>query len=575
MTRPHVFTPDLVPVFRRIYEHADRVLGGLRGLRGARRPGGELPALAVPAPQDRRADDRRRSAAPAGPAASTFLRAALELTFFPELYAVRTEIGGDAWTGTELRRAPTGRRDPLARLPRALPAQPGRRRLPGRQLARAARCAATARTAGRRSSADQWAGRLIRGWTEGWMELARAGRRPARRGRARRRRPARPWSPTRPRCCSTSWPAPRWTRDPDRREIVVDTDNFPTDRYVLEGIAAERGLRAALDRDRPGRRRRRPSRWPPPSAADTALVLLSHVAYRSGLDRRRRGDHRDRARGRGADAVGPEPLGRLGAELELDAWGVDLAVGCTYKYLNGGPGSPAFGYVRRGLQDGLQPADPGLDGPARPVRDGAGLRAGARRPGRWSAAPRRSWPWSRCWPTWTCSRRPAVAAVRAKSACAHRLRPRAHRRLARPVRRRGGLAARRRSAAGATSRCQRPGLRAVLDELWARGVLPGLPRAGRHPDRAGAAEHAASPSSTGGCRCCARCWPMSWEPARRADRRNDGSSPAARAAATPASRDRTPTRGPRRAASRAGHPAPPVPVAAAVPAYLGTRTEEP
>ena len=66
--------------------------------------------------------------------------------------------------------------------------------------------------------------------------------------------------------------------------------------------------------------------------------------------------------------------------VELDAWGVDLAVGCTYKYLNGGPGSPAFAYVAERLQAELTPADPGLDGPRRPVPDGSGLRAGRRHP---------------------------------------------------------------------------------------------------------------------------------------------------------------------------------------------------
>ena len=93
VTRPHVFCPELVPVFRRIYENADRALGGLRDVRGAGRPGGELPALAVPAPQDGGAHDRCASAAPAAPAASTSCARRCELTFFPELYAVRTEIG--------------------------------------------------------------------------------------------------------------------------------------------------------------------------------------------------------------------------------------------------------------------------------------------------------------------------------------------------------------------------------------------------------------------------------------------------------------------------------------------------
>jgi len=128
-----------------------------------------------------------------------------------------------------------------------------------------------------------------------------------------------------------------------RTEIVLDTDNFPTDRYVLEGIAAERGLtlrwietdeRAGVTleqvREVVGER--------------TALAVFSHVAYRSGHI---------------ADAAGitaaVHDAGGLvlwdlchscgSVRAALDEWGADLAVGCTYKYLNGGPGSPAWAYV--------------------------------------------------------------------------------------------------------------------------------------------------------------------------------------------------------------------------------------
>jgi kynureninase len=139
---------------------------------------------------------------------------------------------------------------------------------------------------------------------------------------------------------------------PGRDVIITDDDNFPTDRYVLQGIAAQRGcelrtihtdidagiseeaLAEALD-DR------------------VSLVELSHVAYRSGAlaDMIRLTELVHRA---GAlvlwdlcHSVGALPV-------ELDASGADLAVGCTYKYVNAGPGAPAFLYVREDLQSLLR-----------------------------------------------------------------------------------------------------------------------------------------------------------------------------------------------------------------------------
>jgi kynureninase len=139
---------------------------------------------------------------------------------------------------------------------------------------------------------------------------------------------------------------------PGRDVIITDDDNFPTDRYVLQGIAAQRGcelrtihtdmdagvseetLAEALD-DR------------------VALVELSHVAYRSGAlaDMPRLTELVHRA---GAlmlwdlcHSVGAVPV-------DLDGSGADLAIGCTYKYVNAGPGAPGFLYVREDLQSLLR-----------------------------------------------------------------------------------------------------------------------------------------------------------------------------------------------------------------------------
>jgi len=139
---------------------------------------------------------------------------------------------------------------------------------------------------------------------------------------------------------------------PGRDEIVVDRDNFPTDRFLVEGIAAERGARIRWIEPDP-KAGVRPGDVTAAVGPSTAVVVLSHVAYRSGF-------LADAAAVTGAaHDAGALVLWDLchaagAVPVRLDEWGADLAVGCTYKYLNGGPGAPAFGYVRTGLQQRLQ-----------------------------------------------------------------------------------------------------------------------------------------------------------------------------------------------------------------------------
>ncbi|MFC9999906.1 kynureninase [Nocardia sp. NPDC127526] len=189
---------------------------------------------------------------------------------------------------------------------------------------------------------EAWGGRLIRGWDEEWFELPltlgdRIGASLLGAGAGQTTIGD-----------STSVLLYKLARGalalrPGRTEIVLDRDNFPTDRYLMEAIAADLGLTLRwIDADFAGG----------VTAGEvagvvserTALVVLSHVAYRSGylLDAP-------------AIAAVTHDAGALllldvchsvgSVEIELDSWGVDFAAGCTYKYLNGGPGSPAFAYV--------------------------------------------------------------------------------------------------------------------------------------------------------------------------------------------------------------------------------------
>jgi kynureninase len=166
---------------------------------------------------------------------------------------------------------------------------------------------------------------------------------------------------------------------PGRPEIVTDVHNFPTDRYVLEGLARARGLTIRwLDCDPSGG----------PSVEDvaavvgerTALVTFSHVAYRSA-------HLADMAAitavSHDAGALTLWDLSHSGGSVPvtLDAAGADLAVGCTYKYLNGGPGAPAYLYVHSELQKQLSQPIWGWLGREDPFAMAAGYRptAGIRR----------------------------------------------------------------------------------------------------------------------------------------------------------------------------------------------------
>lgn len=195
----------------------------------------------------------------------------------------------------------------------------------------------------------QWGERLIRSWNEGWWELQlRLGDKLA------------PIVGARPGeliisdstsvnlyklALATVLAAPE-----GRNKIVTDDLNFPTDVYILDGIARQHdlefevvssdgangpvdALRQAIDET-------------------TLLVSLSHTTFKSGYTYDM-AEVTGMTHDSGAMVLWDCSHSAGSVPIDFEATGVDLAVGCTYKYLNGGPGSPAFLYVRKTLQERL------------------------------------------------------------------------------------------------------------------------------------------------------------------------------------------------------------------------------
>ncbi len=144
---------------------------------------------------------------------------------------------------------------------------------------------------------------------------------------------------------------------PGRKTIITDAANFPTDRYILDGIAKQLGLNLVIiDNESAGsaeNERITPEILEKYLSDDVALVTLEVIQYRSGA----RNDIKsltDLTRKYGALLLWDASHAVGAIEMNLDANGADLVVGCTYKYGNSGPGSPAWLYVSKRIQKELQ-----------------------------------------------------------------------------------------------------------------------------------------------------------------------------------------------------------------------------
>ena len=134
----------------------------------------------------------------------------------------------------------------------------------------------------------------------------------------------------------------------DRRVIVSDSGNFPSDLYVAQGVIGTLARGHVL-------RIVAPEDVEDVVDADTAVLMLTEVDYRTG----RRHDMRrltEKAHAAGAMVIWDLAHSAGAFPVDLEGCGADFAVGCGYKYLNGGPGAPAFLYIRSDHADQIQPS---------------------------------------------------------------------------------------------------------------------------------------------------------------------------------------------------------------------------
>lgn len=196
---------------------------------------------------------------------------------------------------------------------------------------------------------EEWGKELIRGWNLGWYEAPiRVGEKIARLVGAA---PGQVIVSDSTSVNLFKLTMAALTLKPERKRIVSDVLNFPSDLYVLQGCTRllNRGHTISLA--------------PSPNGISvdkkdlfdlideqTALVMLSLVTFKSGFLYDAEAVTK-RAHEKGALVLWDLSHAAGAVPVELDRWEADFAVGCTYKYLNGGPGAPAFLYVRKELQD--------------------------------------------------------------------------------------------------------------------------------------------------------------------------------------------------------------------------------
>lgn len=201
----------------------------------------------------------------------------------------------------------------------------------------------------RKAVEEEWGGDLIRGWNAGWWDSA--GRVGDKIGDLLGAAPGQVVVSDTTSINLFKLVMAALEMRPGRSRVVSDVLNFPSDLYILQGCVRllDDGHHIHLVPSDDGMVVDQQTLFETIDER-TALVTLSHVAFKSGFL------YDARAVTERAHEVGAMVLWDLGhsagvVPIQLDDWGVDFAVGCTYKYLNGGPGSPAFLYVRRDLQE--------------------------------------------------------------------------------------------------------------------------------------------------------------------------------------------------------------------------------